>query len=410
MNATQRMQNLPQTLKNVISRTIMDRRYLRRKWWLILILIVLVSYPFLPLPLFDPYAWRFRIIQIGTWEYLLHIVIITNIFAVVAIAYDISGGYTGQENLAIGFFAGMGGYTSAILSMNFGLPIPVSWAIAMGVSFIAALGIGFPALRLKGPYLIIVTFSVAEVARLLTLYFSDITHGEEGLGGIPKLFVGKLANYYWSLFILGAMLVIAWLIIHSYLGLAFRAIAEDEIRAKTLGINVTRYKLISFAICGLIAGFAGAMYAHYQSHIDTHFFSILFTITIISMAVIGGEKTLVGAIVGAYLLQLTSEGLRFVTGPELAWLRPSFNGFLFLIVMLFLPGGIMSIRDRFGKSETEVAFLVCQICGTKYPVPVCCGAEMVIDGGYFACCKGANCEKQPIPEHCGQRMKLSIPD
>ena len=355
MSLVQKLQSLPMDLKSTLFRTILDKGYLKKRRLPIAIFIILLLYPFLPFPLFDPYTWTIRVVQIGALDYLLHIFIVTNIFAVVAISYDISGGYTGQDHLAIGFFAGMGGYTSGILSLNYGLPIIASWTIALGISFLASFLIGFPALRLKGPYLIIVTFSVAEVARLLILYFSDITHGEEGLGGIPKLFKSKMVNYYWSLFVLMTVFVIAWLVINSDLGLAFKAIADDEIRAKTLGIDVTKYKIISFSICGLIAGFAGAMYAHYQSHMDSSFFSILFAISIISMAVIGGEKTLVGAILGAYILQMTTEGLRFVTGPELAWLRLSFNGFLFLFVMLFLPGGLLSLRDRFGKSTSKPA-------------------------------------------------------
>ncbi len=340
-------------LMSLLTRTVLDRQYVRRRWWLLLIFVVLGLYPFLPLPIFDPYTVSFRVIQISSWDYLVHIMIIANIYAVIAIAYDINGGYTGQSNLAVGFFAGMGGYTSAILALSYGLPVVVSWAVGLGVAFLASLLIGFPALRLRGPYLTIVTFSVAEVARLLALYFSDVTHGEEGLGGVPRLFVGKIANYYWSLFVLMGVLVVAWLIIKSHYGLAFRAIAEDETRAKTLGIDVTRYKIISFSICGLIAGFAGAMYAHYQAFVDTSFFTIAFTITVISMVVIGGEKTLVGAIVGAYILQLSSEGLRFVTGFEFAWLRLAFTGVLFLVVMLFLPGGFLSLREKLRKKPTD---------------------------------------------------------
>ena len=213
-------------------------------------------------------------------------------------------------------------------------------------------------------------------------------------------------NYYWSFIILIAVLIVAKLIINSELGLAFRAIAEDEIRAKTLGVDVTKYKIVSFSICGLIAGFGGGMYAHYQAHIDPHFFSIAFAITLISFAAIGGERTLVGAIVGAYLLQFSSEGLRFITGP-VPWVRLSLHGLLLVVVMLFLPGGILSLRQ---KSEEEgvgsQGKLVCEVCGFEYPVPLCCGEQMAIDGEFLSCCTGDSCKQKEIPMHHGQKMKM----
>jgi branched-chain amino acid transport system permease protein len=395
MNIIEELKKLPITLRDLISNTVLKKEFYQENWKVLLILFLMVLYPLIP-----------SLFQI---DYLIHIAIVANIFAIIAIAWDVNGGYTGQSNLATGFFAGMCGYTSAILTLDYALPIAASWLVGMGISFLAALAIGFPALRIKGPYLTIVTFSVAEVARLLTIFFSGVTRGEEGVGGIPKLFDDILVNYYWTFFVLIGVVILTKLIIGSQLGLAFKAIAEDEVRAKTLGIDITKYKIISFSICGLIAGFGGAMYAHYQAHIDPHFFSIAFAISVISMAAIGGEKTLVGAIIGSYLLQFSAEGLRFVTGPDLAWFRLSIHGVLLLVVMLFLPEGLLSLRHYFQEEKPEiVGKMVCEVCGVEYPIPLCCGEQMVQEGEFLSCCKGTDCKKQDIPMHCDQKMKVIL--
>jgi branched-chain amino acid transport system permease protein len=383
--------NWPRKILDLLRNTLFNKEFLLQNRIIVILFLLALVYPIAPM--------------FAGLDYIIHIAVVTHIFAVLAIAWDINGGYTGQSNLATGFFAGVCGYASAILTLDYGLPLGASWIIGMGFSFCAALIIGFPALRIKGPYLTIVTFSVAEVARLLVIFFSEVTRGEEGIGGIPRLFDNIVVNYYWTFFAMIAVLLIAKAIIGSELGLAFRAIAEDEIRAKTLGVDVTKYKIISFSICGIIAGFGGGMYAHYQAHIDPHFFSIAMAITIISFAAIGGERTLIGALVGAYLLQFSSEGLRFITGP-VPWVRLSLHGLLLAVVMLFLPGGILSLRKKAEEGVGTQGRLVCEVCGFEYPVPLCCGEQMVIDGEILSCCIGDSCKQREIPMHHGKKMKM----
>jgi len=319
------------------AKMLMDPEFYKENQIKVLIAIVFLTYPIVPFLL--------------GFDYLVHLAIVANILAVIAMAWDLNGGYTGQDNLASGFFAGTCGYVSAILTTAFGWPIAAGLLAGTLASAGAALLIGFPALRIKGPYLAILTFSVAEVARLIVIYFSGITQGEEGIGGIPRIFQGVMPNYYWSLLIMVGAYLFLRAVMDSNLGLGFRAIAEDEIRAKTLGLDITRYKVLSFTICGLVCGFAGGIYAHYQAHIDPGFFSIVFAINIISLAAVGGEKTLVGAVIGAYVLDFSAELLRFVTGP-VAWVRMSLHGLTLVLVMLFLPGGIMSvIKEQLSDNE-----------------------------------------------------------
>ncbi len=302
--------------------------FMKKNKVMIIILFILCIYPIGP--------------QMAGIDYLIHIGVVANIFAIIAIAWDINGGYTGQGNLAPGFFAGITGYTSAILTTQAGWPIIPAMLLGIFFSFLSAVAIGFPSMRISGPYLTIVTFSVAEVAKKLTIYYSDVTKGEEGIGGVPRIFEGPFINFYWTLFALLAVYLVSMYIMRSKWGLAFKAIAADEVRAQTLGVNLLKYKILSFSICGIIAGLAGGIYAHYQAHIDPSFFGIIMAISIISMAVIGGEKTLIGPILGAYLLQFSMEGLRFVVG-QAPWVRLSLHGVLLVVVMLFLPGGILSI-------------------------------------------------------------------
>ena len=325
--------NTVQTLKRVFSVEFFKEHKIP-----VILLILLCLYPIGPA-------------AIGM-DYLVHIAVVANIMAVIAIAWDINGGYTGQGNLAPAFFAGITGYTSAILTTQAGWPPVLGILLGVFFSFLSAVAIGIPSLRLTGPYLLIVTFCVAEVARKLTIYYSDITRGEEGIGNIPRIFDGTFVNFYFTLIVLIIVYLVSRKIIQSKWGLAFKAIAADETRAKTLGVDLMRYKVLSFSVCGIIAGFAGGIYAHYQAHIDPNFFSIIMAITIISMAVVGGEKTLIGPILGAYLLQFSSEGLRFVTGGA-PWVRLGIHGLLLVVVMLFLPGGILSLFRKESGDESK---------------------------------------------------------
>lgn len=331
------IKRLPSKTVNSLKR-VLTIDFMKKNKIMIVILFILCIYPIGP--------------QMAGIDYLIHIGVVANIFAIIAIAWDINGGYTGQGNLAPAFFAGITGYTSAILTTQAGWPIAPAMLLGIFLSFLSAVAIGFPSMRISGPYLTIVTFSVAEVAKKLTIYYSDVTKGEEGIGGIPRIFEGAFLNFYWTLFVLLAVYLVAMYIMRSKWGLAFKAIAADETRAQTLGVNLLKYKIISFSLCGIIAGLAGGIYAHYQAHIDPSFFGIIMAISIISMAVVGGEKTLLGPILGAYLLQFSMEGLRFVVG-QAPWVRLSLHGVLLVVVMLFLPGGILSIFRKEHKEDAE---------------------------------------------------------
>jgi ABC-type branched-subunit amino acid transport system permease subunit len=157
-------------------RRVFTKEFFKQNRILIIILILLCLYPIAPM--------------LSGMDYFIYIGVIANIFAIIAIAWDINGGYTGQGNLAPGFFAGITGYTSAILTTQAGWPIFAAVLLGIFFSFLSAVAIGFPSLRISGPYLLIVTFAVAEVARRLTIYFSAITKGEEGIGGVPRIFEG----------------------------------------------------------------------------------------------------------------------------------------------------------------------------------------------------------------------------
>jgi len=336
-----------ETIKQLPAKTVNSLKrvftvdFMKRNKIMIIVLFILCIYPIGP--------------QMAGIDYLIHIGVVANIFAIIAIAWDINGGYTGQGNLAPAFFAGITGYTSAILTTQAGWPILPAMLLGIFLSFLSAVAIGFPSMRISGPYLLIVTFSVAEVAKKLTIYYSEVTKGEEGIGGIPRIFEGAFINFYWTLFVLLAVYLVSMYIMKSKWGLAFKAISADETRAQTLGVNLLKYKVLSFSICGIIAGLAGGIYAHYQAHIDPSFFGIIMAISIISMAVIGGEKTLLGPILGAYILQFSMEGLRFVVG-QAPWVRLSLHGGLLVVVMLFLPGGILSIfRKEHDEDDETIA-------------------------------------------------------
>ena len=191
--------------------------------------------------------------------------------------------------------------------------------------------VGFPALRIKGLYLVIMTLGFAEVVRVFFMN-NEYFGAAYGFSGIQEL--TSLTNVYVVLFIL---LFFLNRLEKSYIGSAFEAIKEDDLAGETLGINVTRYKVIAFGLGAMTAGFGGALYAHYALFIDSGNFGFHRSIEMVIFAIFGGIGSMFGPIIGAAILTTVPEMLRFIQD----W-RMVFYGLMIVLLMAFRPQGLIT--------------------------------------------------------------------
>lgn len=237
----------------------------------------------------------------------------------------------GQLSLGQAAFMGMGAYFGAITTTKLGLPFPLALVVSIAVPALVAFAIGRPTLRLTGVYLAISTLGLGEISRLSFLNW-DFAGGALGLSGIPEH--GSVFLLYG---ILLALIVAFVLIGRSRIGRAMEAIREDETAAGVMGIDVPRYKLVALIACASLAGLAGCLSAHLSSFIGPNEYGFEAAVTILSFALLGGIGTPVGPVVGAVILTLLPEVLRFLSDYRLM-----INGAIIVLAVLFMPRGLLA--------------------------------------------------------------------
>jgi len=273
-------------------------------------------------------------------------------FAVLASAWNIIGGYTGYASFGNVVFLGIGAYVSAVLMEKGGIPFWVAFpASGVGAAVFAVL-IGLPVLRLKGHYFAIATLGVAEAMKALVDNL-DITEGNSGIY-LPMMKLSVKSQYIFFYFmmmgVLALTLGVTFIMLKKKLGYGLIAIREDEEAAGSLGVNTTLFKVTSFALSGFFSGLAGSLYAYQQGFIKPDaVFDVGITIKMIVMAVFGGIGSLVGPLLGALSIEVVSEVLTnyFLVAHTL------FFGAIVILAIVFTPKGIMDIisgRKRFGVS------------------------------------------------------------
>jgi branched-chain amino acid transport system permease protein len=241
----------------------------------------------------------------------------------------------GQLSLGQAAFMGIGAYASAILTVKFGAPFLLVLAAAMVMPALAAMIISVPTLRLSGVYLAMATIGFGEVMRILYIN-TDYIGGALGLRGIPEKAGGSI------IFGLLAVILAGFLsATRSKIGRAFEAIREDEDAARAIGINVGAYKLSTLVVSAALAGLAGALNAHFSSFIGPNEYGFDTAVTILSYAILGGVTTPLGPVLGALVLSALPEMLR-----PLHDFRLVFNGLIIVLVVIFLPRGILGFHTR----------------------------------------------------------------
>lgn len=247
-----------------------------------------------------------------TGPYYLQVFTIAFYYVVLASSWNLIAGYTGQFSLAHHAFAAIGGYTSALLVTLFGLPIWMGILAALLSSTLMGFILGVLCLRMRAIYLAIATWAFAESVRIFLSMTYKITRGDLGLA-VPKIFLGTgraVACYY--LFLgLGAVTVLAiFLINRSKMGYYIRAIRNDEMVARVMGIHTTRWKIFSFIISSGIAGIAGAFYGHYNGLLTPVMVDFNEMAFIVIMVVIGGIRSIAGPVIGAIFIEILTETFR----------------------------------------------------------------------------------------------------
>ena len=275
------------------------------------------------------------------------------IWALLAASWDLLSGYTGQVSFGhAGFFA-LGAYTAAAASKHLGLSPWLGLALGAAVAAVVGLGTGFPALRLRGHYLALVTLALAELIRLTAQNWLAVTGGPFGIydfgsfTGLPATGIPRAQAVYLIVAAIvgagvGAMLYVCR---RTRAGRAFRAIREDEVLAESLGINTTVYKLLAFGLSSGLAGLAGTLYAYYIQLVSPTVATAATTSLVIGMAVFGGLGTIWGPAFGALLLYAINEGLRFI-GVVYNLVAV---GLVIMVFVIFLPRGLAGLRFRRAK-------------------------------------------------------------
>lgn len=285
-------------------------------------------------------------------RYARHVLILILLYVTLGSAWNILGGFAGQLSLGHAAFFGIGAYTAAILASGSGLS--PWWGLVLGpvVALPVALAVGWICFRLRGPYFTLATIAVGEVVRLVALNWQQLTGGAVGIVMRPSLLSGtnKTAYYYVILAIAIATVAFSYIISRRKLGYYLMAIREDEETAESIGIATTRYKLVALAVSAAITAVAGAFYANYFLFVDpTIVLPIALSVEIVLMAIIGGLGTVAGPVLGAVLLKLSSEIFRnyFDRANLLIY------GALLVIVILFMPGGLMGGVENLLKERKE---------------------------------------------------------
>lgn len=277
--------------------------------------------------------------------YLIHLLILIGIYAILSLSLNLAMGFTGLFNIGHVAFFGIGAYTSALLSLRLGAPFWLGLIAAGLVSALFGWLLSWPTLKLKGDYLAIGTLGFAIIIESIERNWTSLTRGPLGLPGIPRPSLFNSLPGYLILVIIFA--IITYLIIRQItkapFGRVLKSIREDEIAALSLGKDTFKFKTIALVVSAFFAGIAGSLYAHYITYIDPSSFSIMEAILIFLMVIIGGMASNKGAIIGAALLILLPEPLRFIGFPSsmLGPLRQMIYSAILILLILKRPQGIL---------------------------------------------------------------------
>ncbi len=296
-------------------------------------------------------------------EYYLHVLANILFFAYMACAWNIVSGYTGQLSLGHSALGGIGGYVSTLLFIYLGLSPWLGMLVGGVGAVLVGVAIGYPCFRLRGPYFTLTTIAFAEILRIWvenTEEFMGLElRGAQGLlvplkGNAPLLFQfdSKVAYYYIILIMLVVVALVTWWMEQSRMGFYLKAIRADQDAAEALGINSTRYLLSAMALSSFLTAMGGSFYAQYFRYINPERnMGLDFSIEVALMGIVGGQGTVLGPILGAFLLTPAGEISRSLLGGKLMGLHLVIYGLVLVLAVMFLPKGLIQPIGHFFRKR-----------------------------------------------------------
>lgn len=283
-------------------------------------------------------------------DYVIYLTQLSGVFIILAVSLNLINGICGQFSLGHAGFWAVGAYSGAAFTVFSGLPLPpaimlfLSCIIGFIVAAIAGLIIGVPCLRLRGDYLAIATLGFGEIIRIVFMNMNAVG-GPRGFTDIPKY-----SNLFWIYLWVVITIVFTANLLRGSHGRAIVSIREDEIAAESMGIYTFKYKTLAFVIGAGFAGVAGSLFAHTTQFISPTNFTFMWSVIILLMIILGGLGSITGSIVGAVILTILPELLRFF-GDTISQWRMVVYSVLLIVLMLARPTGI------FGKHEFDIMAL-----------------------------------------------------
>jgi len=276
-------------------------------------------------------------------EYFLGIIVLSTIFALFAISWDLLSGFTGQLNLGHALFFGVSAYSAGLLNVHLHYSPWITIPFGAIVAVLVGLVVGIPALRLRGFYLGLVTLTFPLILLGIFFAFPNFTGGELGISGIDRLASSRIAEYYIVAVIFTVSSLLIWKLMDTKnkvirLGILLHAIREDEITARASGINTTLQKFIAFALSAFFAGIAGGLYAHYMRIAAPSTLELFFSFQAILWTIFGGITTIYGPVVGVFILYPLLELMSAVPWGE--QLRYIVFGVVLIATLMIMPEGI----------------------------------------------------------------------
>ena len=297
----------------------------------------------------------FALLPLGLKSYGTYLCTLFCVYLMATFGLNLTIGYAGQMSLGQAAFLGIGAYVAAI-GMKHGVPFFAVLPLAALACFAIGLALGFPALRVQHHYLAFATLGFNVLVFLVLRNEEAITGGTFGIRGIPRPTLFGLALdgdvvYFW--FTLASTLVVIallWWLLRSPWGRAFAALRDNPIRAESLGVNITAYTLLAFAIGACCAGIAGVYFASLVGFIDPAPFNFSASLLMLLGVIAGGAGRFLGPIVGTVVIVLLPEWLRFMQD----WYLAAF-GIAVIALMVWLPGGLLSLPERLSRRRAGEA-------------------------------------------------------
>ncbi|TEU20511.1 MAG: branched-chain amino acid ABC transporter permease [Anaerolineales bacterium] len=276
--------------------------------------------------------------------------------ALLAEAWNILGGYAGQVSLGHAVFFGLGAYTSSFMLIQWGITPWLGMVVGILIAVVVSIIIGYPCFRLGGHYFVIATIAAGEIVAIIFLNWK-LMGGAIGLflplqddSLLHFQFSSKAPYYYIILAMLVVTVFIAYWIERTRLGFYFRAIKNDPDAARSLGIDLTKYKLMAMIISAALTAMAGTFYAQYVLFIDPHtVLPLMLSIQMCLIPVLGGTGTIAGPIIGSIILIPMAEYTRVQLAGKVSGLHLLIYGFLIMVIAVFQPAGLMGLVQRYRR-------------------------------------------------------------